>query len=200
MYDAVADPYCYAGTTVLKNIPGIRDQAALDEYEAAMTAQRSDEPLPAGRLSVSHYRAIHHHLFQDVFSWAGRFRTTLIGKGGSAFCYPEHIGREMRRLFEALRRERRLGDLSRERFAAEGAAFLSILNAIHTFREGNGRTQTIFLTLMADRAGHPFDLSRLKPKPFLASMVTSFKGDDRPLARQILRLARKSRFTNRSQE
>jgi cell filamentation protein len=72
MYDAVSDPYCYEGTTVLKNIPGLRDQAALDQFEAAMTAQRADEPLPTGRLSVSHYRAIHHHLFQDVYAWLER--------------------------------------------------------------------------------------------------------------------------------
>jgi cell filamentation protein len=69
MYDAIADPYCYGGTTVLKNVPDIRDQTALDEYEAAMTAQRADEPLPAGHLSVTHFRAIHHHLFQDVYAW-----------------------------------------------------------------------------------------------------------------------------------
>src|SRR5665213_2524007 len=50
MYDAIADPDCYPGPTVLKNIPGIRDQVALDEFEMVMTAQRSDEPLPRGRL------------------------------------------------------------------------------------------------------------------------------------------------------
>lgn len=43
MYDAVADPYCYPGTTVLKNIPGIRDQAALERFETISTAQRADE-------------------------------------------------------------------------------------------------------------------------------------------------------------
>jgi cell filamentation protein len=189
MYDAVADPYCYAGTTILKNIPDIRDQSALDEYEAAMTAQRSDEPLPAGELSVSHYRVIHRHLFQDVYSWAGRFRTVRIARDGSAFCYPENIERELRELFADLRRRRCLRDLSRERFAADSATFLSTLNAIHPFREGNGRTQTVFLALIAHRAGHELALQRLRPRPFLAAMVASFKGDDRPLAAQILHLA-----------
>ena len=68
MYDAVADSYCYTGTSVLKNLPDIRDQAALDALEAVSTAQRSDEPLSGGRLSVAHYRAIHRHLFQDVYA------------------------------------------------------------------------------------------------------------------------------------
>ena len=85
MYDATPDPYCYPGTSVLKNIPGIRNQAELDRFETAITAQRGEEPLPLGRFGVSHYRAIHHHLFQDVYPWAGRLRTLRIAKGESVF-------------------------------------------------------------------------------------------------------------------
>ena len=190
MYDAIADPYCYDGTTVLKNLADIRNQAALDEFEAAMTAQRSDEPLPAGRMGVAHYRAIHHHLFQDIYAWAGRFRTVRIAKDGSAFCYPENIAREMNRLFDALKKRRYLKGLSHEAFASATAAFLSTLNAIHPFREGNGRAQTSFVTLVAARAGHPVDLDKLKPESFLAAMVASFKGNDGPLEQQILQLTK----------
>ena len=68
MYDAVPDPYCYPGTKVLKNLKNIRTQRALSAFEAISTAQRADEPLPTGRLSATHYRAIHHHLFQDVYA------------------------------------------------------------------------------------------------------------------------------------
>lgn len=188
MYDAVPDPYCYPGTTVLKNIPGIRDQATLDEFEAAMTAQRSDEPLPRGRLSVSHYKAVHRHLFQDVYAWAGQYRTVRISKDGSAFCYPENIEREMKRLFGQLQAQRYFTQLPSDAFAAESAAFLSTLNAIHPFREGNGRTQTTFLSLLALRAGHPLDLERLKPDAFLAAMIASFKGNDTLLEQQIYEL------------
>ncbi len=105
MYDAVADPYCYPGTPVLKNRAKLQTQKALDRFEVAMTTQRADEPFPPGRLSVSHYRAIHRHLFQDVFLWAGRLRTVRIGRSGNVFCYPENIGREMRILFKNLARK-----------------------------------------------------------------------------------------------
>jgi cell filamentation protein len=87
MYDAVHAPYCYLGSTVLKNIPDMRDQAALGAFEAAGTAQRADEPLPVGRMGVAHYPAIHRHLFQGVYAGAGRFRTVRIGKDASVFCY-----------------------------------------------------------------------------------------------------------------
>lgn len=188
MYDATEDPYCYKSTTVLKNLAGLRDQTTLDEFEKRMTAQRSEEPFPSGRLSASHYRAIHHHLFQDVYAWAGRYRTVRMSKDGSAFCYPEHISREMDRLFAALNAQRYLRGLSRDGFAPAGAEFLGTLNAIHPFREGNGRTQIAFMALLADRAGHPLDLDRLNPQEFLDAMIASFKGHNDPLTRQIVHL------------
>jgi len=188
MYDAVEDPYCYTGTTVLKNIPRIRDQATLDKFEAVSTAQRSDEPLPKGRLSIVHYRAIHHHLFRDVYSWAGKFRTVRISKDGSAFCYPENIAREMKGLFADLKRRRYLQGLSRDEFATQAAHFLATLNAIHPFREGNGRTQTSFLALLADQAGHPVALERINPETFLAVIIASFHGNEGPLAEELRRL------------
>ena len=187
-YDAIADPYCYPGTTVLRNIPDIRDSEALAEFEAVSTAQRADEPLPAGRLGVRHYRAIHHHLFQDVYAWAGKFRTVRLGKDSNAFCYPENIEREMQRLFADLRRQGHLRRLSPELFATAAAHFLATLNAIHPFREGNGRTQTSFLALLADYAGHPLDLDRLAPKRFLGAMIESFHGLEGSLAKEIRQL------------
>lgn len=188
MYDAAADPYCYEGTTILKNLRGIRDEAALELFEKAMTDQRADEPFPEGRFSISHYKAVHHHLFQDVYAWAGRFRTVRIAKDRNAFCYPEHIGREMRLLFEALRKTGMLHGLTSRKFAIAASAFLSTLNAIHPFREGNGRTQLSFLALLAERAGHPFNLERLAPERFLSAMVTSFRGNEKPLLAEISRL------------
>jgi cell filamentation protein len=188
MYEAIEDPYCYAGSDVLKNRPGLRSQEALDAFEAAATAQRADEPLPAGRMSVSHYYAVHRHLFQDVFSWAGKPRRVRLSKDGSTFCYPEHIGREMLLLFSSLKAKRFLSDLPPDAFATEAAAFLSTLNAIHPFREGNGRTQLAFLALLADRAEHPLDLERLDPDSFLAAMIASFKSEASSLAANIRRL------------
>ena len=188
MYDAVSDPYCYEGTTVLKNIPDIRDQAALNQFEAAMTAQRSDEPLPSGRLSADHYRAIHRHLFQDIYSWAGKYRTVRIGKGGSAFCYPEHIEREMKKLFADLKQQNFLKNLPTDKFVTRAAHFISTLNAIHPFREGNGRAQTTFLVLLADRAGHPLDVQKLAPEKFLNAMIASFEGDEQKLAAELKHL------------
>ena len=190
MYDAVNDPYCYFGTKVLKNRANIRRARELRQFELVMTTQRFDEPLPRGRFSVSHYCAVHHHLFQDVYSWAGKFRRVRISRRGSSFCYPEHIAREMRRLFADLRKRHFLRGLSQKEFAIQAAHFLAELNAIHAFRDGNGRSQLAFVTMLADRAGHPFDLARLRPAKFLKAMVASFFGNEKLLAAELIKVIR----------
>jgi cell filamentation protein len=62
------------------------------------------------------------------------------------------------------------------------------LNAIHAFREGNGRTQLSFFSLLADRAGHPVDLEKLDPGAMLNAMIASFDGDETELTTNISRL------------
>jgi cell filamentation protein len=188
MYDAIEDPYCYPGTTVLKNCAGHRTQRALTRFETAMAAQRADEPLPIGRLSVHHYRAIHRHLFQDVYLWAGNLRTVRISKDGSMFCYPEHIRLQMSSLFIQLRRDHYLRGLTTGEFARKAAIFLANLNAIHPFRDGNGRTQLAFMALLAARADPPLSLDRLHARRFLDAMVKSFHGHERPLQIELRKL------------
>ncbi len=190
MYDAVADPYCYPGSTVLKNIPDLRNQADLDRFEAIATARRFLEPMPTGRWSVSHFLAVHRHIFQDVYPWAGRPRTIRISRGSSMFCYPEHIASELKRIFAELRQASYFQDRSAEAFAREAAHFMAELNAVHAFRDGNGRTQLAFLSLVGIQSGHPLDLARLDPDSFLRAMIASFSGREVELAAQLERLVR----------
>jgi cell filamentation protein len=138
----------------------------------------------AGALATA-ITALHRHLFQDVYPWAGKVRTVRISKDGSAFCYPEHIGREMQRLFASLKKQRFLSGLSAKDFAGKAAHILAELNAIHPFREGNGRTQLSFLKVLADRAWHPLDLERLDPPAILKATIKSFGGDEKALVKVI---------------
>jgi cell filamentation protein, protein adenylyltransferase len=104
-------------------------------------------------------------------------------------CYPgATVSREMRKLFAGLKAAHYSAGLSSEQFAESAAHFLATLNAIHPFCEGNGRTQTAFLDLLSDRAGHPLILERLAPERFLAAMIQSFQGNEGPLREEILTL------------
>jgi cell filamentation protein len=176
MYAAFEDPYCYPGSIVLRNRLNIRDAEALEAFETEITAVRGEEPLPAGRFSVTHYRAIHRHLFQDVYAWAGRFRTVRISKGGSPFCFPDHIGPQMAILFAGLRRNACLRHRSPEAFVGGAADFLMELNHIHPFREGNGRTQLAFIAALSGHAGHELDFAAFEPEEMLVAMIESYRG------------------------
>jgi cell filamentation protein len=187
-YTAGSDPLCYFGSNVLKNKLGILDQSRLDEFEHAVYLARFEQAWPSGQMDVAHYLALHRHLFQDVYDWAGAIRSIRIGKDGNWFCFPEHIEGQMEKLFGQLAGDEHLGALSGADFAGKAARFLSELNAIHPFREGNGRVQMSFLTLLADNAGLPFNTAALEPQRAMQAMIESFKGRPGPLERLILDL------------
>jgi cell filamentation protein len=88
------DPYAYPGTSVLKNLRYVRDPERLARFEADATSERirelEEKPL-VGSFDSRHLQAIHHHIFQDVYEWAGEFRTVNIGKSGDLFALKEHI-------------------------------------------------------------------------------------------------------------
>lgn len=185
MYDAIDDPYTYEHSTVLINKLDLRKQAELDAFEAEISNARSDERLPGGNLDFMHYKAVHHHLFQDVYEWAGNARTVRMSKGSNSFCYPENIEAQAAKLFRELEADDFLRSLDGPAFANKAAHFLAELNAIHAFREGNGRSQLTFFILLADYAGHPIDIDQLEPNKMLNAMIASFDGDEAKLANII---------------
>lgn len=188
VYSAGDDPECYPGTHILRNSANLTDQTALDEFELAMTLIRADEPWPDDQLDYPHYLCLHHHLFQDVYAWAGRLRTIRTGKAGNWFCYPEHIEREMHRIFGWLAEQEPIGRASIDDYREKATYLLSELNAIHPFRDGNGRTQMAFLALQAETKGYRFNDSALDPALVMEAMITSVSGNLVPLRRLVNRL------------
>jgi cell filamentation protein len=73
------DPYLYPGTGVLENLRAIRNSEVLNEFEAESTARRLAQLLNSptkGKFTTAHLKSIHEYIFQDVYSWAGQFRTS----------------------------------------------------------------------------------------------------------------------------
>jgi cell filamentation protein len=162
MSDA-SDPYLYPGTDVLRNVPGLRNAEQLAALETVKTAHRTYELLNnpvVGRFDATHLKAIHQRVFRDVFSWAGEFRTTMLGKAehpGHAptwFTPPHLLEHEAERIFSSLHRANLLRGLPRVEFAHHAARLLAEINRLHPFRERNGRTQRLFIDALARQAGH----------------------------------------------
>ena len=78
--------YCYPlDYIVLRNRLNIRDAPTLEAAERQLIAQRLLEPVPTGDFDLAPLKAIHRHLFQDIYAWAGDVRTVEIAKGESRF-------------------------------------------------------------------------------------------------------------------
>lgn len=157
------DPYLDPATGLLRNRVGAVTRADLDTAEADLTAARAVElvhtPVPATG-DLGEFRAIHRHLFQDVYDWAGELRTVDLRKNvaGAEFFLPvSMIDRAGGFAAEELRQDGMLRGLDRERFVDRLSYHYDQWNYIHPFREGNGRTQRLFWNRVAADAGWNLD-------------------------------------------
>lgn len=184
MSDSTADSvYCYPHSEILKNNYGEKDPARLEKIERMLTGARLIDlyrrPL-RGRFDLRHLQAVHHYLFQDLFSWAGKLRTVEIAKG-YFFCRCEYIEREIKRLLRQLKAEGYLRQLARDRLPERLGYYLAEINAVHPFRDGNGRTQREFIRELSLTCGARVDYSRVPPETMRDASIAAFNGDYAPM-------------------
>jgi len=154
------DGYFYKGITVLKNKEGIKDQDQLDIFEKQATLHRAKqlEKIPIkSNFDSEHLKAIHKHLFQDVYKWAGQNREVDIGKNTSEFERVDNIDSSLNQTFTELSKKDNLKGLNHADFIDEFSKVYSDLNKAHPFREGNGRTLQLLMQDLAKEAGYSVD-------------------------------------------
>jgi cell filamentation protein len=166
--DADADPYLIPGTNVLRNKVNAQSEQALADAENDLVNARYSKlasmPLRAEG-TVSQLQWIHHFLFQDVYEWAGRIRTIDMSKGGGSVFQPLQLfSTGVLYAEETLRNDHMLQGLDRERFIERLAVGFDNFNTLHPFREGNGRAQRVFWTLIARDAGWGLDWSQVSKR------------------------------------
>ncbi|HEX4861195.1 MAG TPA: Fic family protein, partial [Rhizomicrobium sp.] len=137
---------------------------------------------------LDHLRAIHKHLFRDLYEWAGEIRRVEIAKGGDQFQFSRFIRTGMANVHARVIQMSYLTGLHRNKFAREAGRIVGDVNYIHSFREGNGRVQLQYLSQLAANAGHPIDLSRIDPERWLAASRAAFRAEHEPMAMEIERI------------
>jgi cell filamentation protein len=101
------DPYLYPGLNVMRNLLNIHQADRLAHASYELTALRATLGLGA-RAGLPHLCAIHRHLYQDIFDWAGHIREVDIYQGDTRFCHFAYI--EKRQQPDAGSRRRGLSD------------------------------------------------------------------------------------------
>ena len=168
--------YCYPGTSVLKNKMGIRDLERLHEMERKLTMLRIlellDKPV-RGTFDLKHLQAIHAYIFQDVYDWAGELRKVDIAKG-NMFCNAMFLSGQAEEIFGKLKAEDYLHGLDEDNFVVRLAYYFSEINALHPFREGNGRSQREFIRCLALRNGYVINFVNAGKDEMLEASRKSF--------------------------
>ena len=179
------DPFTIPGTNTLRNHLNLTG-GELERVERLHTQIRQEQPLPDLDISVLGFRAIHRHLFETVYPWAGEIRTshTLV-KGSASFLHGRFVPDALARQFDLLAGKHDLKTLSRDAFAQRAAFHIGEINYIHPFREGNGRTIRLFLRELARQAGHTLKLDRIDRDAWMDASQESSAQNYQPMTQVI---------------
>lgn len=149
------------------------------------TAQLIQNPIE-GKLDFNYLKNIHKFIFGDIYEWAGTIRTVNIAKGNS-FCRCEFIEEQMESIMRKLEKENYLENLNIEMLAERLAYYIGEINAIHPFREGNGRTQRMFIECLALKNGFSLDFAKISNEEMLEASVQTFNLEYKLMSKLLLR-------------
>lgn len=170
---------CYPGTSCLINKLDLRDETVLAEYEAIITTAKAamleQQPIN-GSFDFEHYEAIHKFLFEEIYDWAGKIRTVDMSKKGTSFVKAEDIERTATMAFRRLNEKQNFTGMPFETFIGNIADLYNVLNMLHPFREGNGRTQRIFFTQLIRNAGYDINFAEIDTDELMIATILAAGG------------------------
>ena len=170
---------CYEGTTCLINKFDIHDESKLAILESDITLAKSIilEHMPIELpMDFNFYKNIHRVLFEDIYDWAGELRTVDISKKGTNFCSVNQLEELCENCFKRLISNNYFKDLNKKEFINEIVDFYITLNMLHPFREGNGRTQRIFITKLIKYNDYDFDFANMDNDELMSATIKAANG------------------------
>ena len=175
------DRYVYPGTNILINKFDCHDEQELRRIEALSTGGNLTwlqlHPIK-GDFDFDHLKRIHHFIFQDLYEWAGQIRDVDIGKN-NLFCRAQFINDYAETVFADFYYTCCDSKDNKDRFIEVLTSHYADMNALHPFREGNGRAQREFTRELCLSCGYMLDLTMTKHEEMLAASIKSFdKGDN----------------------
>ncbi|MDR1524666.1 MAG: Fic family protein [Tannerella sp.] len=175
-----SESYCYPGTDVLKNKLGIRDDDALTMAEREITSLKLLKLYNIPAVEEFNFETlckIHEIIFEDIYEWAGQIRRgDFLLKGNSIFCRGLYVVENAKTIFGDISKENNLCGLNKSKFVERMAYYMGEINALHPFREGNGRTAREFFRQLSLNANYTLDFSRTEKEKLLIADIEAFDG------------------------
>lgn len=176
--------YFVEGGDTLENKLHISDPKQLREAEenafSDAVADILDQDFSNTEFGFEFLKYLHGLLFGAIYPFAGQARTVNITKADSdiPFCMADYITTEAARIFSDLKSKNYLQDTPEEQFANSIAELATELNALHPFREGNGRTIRLYLQLLASKANYLISYDLVGHEEIIEADKRAFIGDD----------------------
>lgn len=168
---------------VLKNKLGINNQKVLEDTETLLlkdTYVHFFSLLRKGKLRfhVKLTFEIHKYFLDTLYTWAGKIRSVEISKDGILFCASSQIKKELKILDKIIKKNIPLSGNNKKIISEKLSIIHCEFNAIHPFREGNGRTIRLFLDLLAANSGYGLiDYSKTFKRDYIKACITGMKKD-----------------------
>ena len=176
--DSIPDN-CYEGTTCLINKLDIRDEDKLNFVESQITIHKTAELANIknfGELDFSHYKAIHKYLFNELYTWAGEIRTVNISKKGTNFIDAIEIESVADACFKRLKDKNYFQNQPFNDFIDDIVDFYCTTNMLHPFREGNGRTQRVFITQLIQFNSYSINFDKIDTDELMMATIQAANG------------------------
>lgn len=172
--------YCYPNSSILINKLNIQNDFELYDAERNIVSYELAglylEPVN-GNFDFNHLKEIHERLFHRLYDWAGEERTISISKG-DLFCLPQYINKFADDIFIELKRNNYLLYYDNDETIIKLADIFADINALHPFREGNGRTLRVFIESLSKINGIDLNISIISCKEMLIANQRSLNGNN----------------------
>ena len=168
---------------VLKNKGNIIDQARLENIETLLYSDTYTHFLDLAASKNPPFNAkfifeIHRYFLSTLYEWAGKTRTVELSKGTTMFCAARFIENALKEFDKLIQKHLPTKDDTKKLLSEKLAIIHCEFNAIHPFREGNGRTIRLFLDLLTNSIGYSvIDYSKSSVTSYINACIAGMQQD-----------------------
>lgn len=185
---------------ILVNELGITNPNEMDDVELALLQNMQEKLLDDiesdQRITAEDLCNWHREWLDDVYSWAGEYRSVNMQKGSFPFAAANQIPKLMANFEQDfLAKYTPCEEFDQEKLIEALAVCHVELIIIHPFREGNGRLSRVLATIMALQAGMPlldFTYMSEREDEYISAIHQGHAGDYEPMKRVFSEVLRAS--------